>query len=122
MLKKIFLAFLLLGFTFNPLTAEKARAVSESEIKEIASSTQKSIEKDVLPGWQQCLQAVKDPFIKTKNFVSEKIKNININKITGDIKGEFNREVGDFKKDLPETFKGLTQWFKTFSDNWLNKP
>ncbi|MFA5743132.1 MAG: hypothetical protein WCX77_03395 [Candidatus Paceibacterota bacterium] len=122
MVKKIFLTLLLLGFIFNPLAAERASAVSSSEIQNIASSTQESIKKDVLPAWQQCFQSVKTFFVQIKDFISEKIKAFDLNKIISGIKEEFNREAGEFKKDLPGTFKGLIEWFKTFSDNWFKKP
>ena len=116
MVKKIFLTFLLLGFIIGPLAAtEKARAISGSEIQEMASSAQESIKKDVLPGWQQYFQTIKD-------FISEQIKAVDINKIAGGIKDEFNREVVEFKTDLPGAFKEMFDWFKNFHDNWLKKP
>ena len=122
MIKKILLTLLLLGFILVPLTTEKASAASDSEIQNIASSTQESIKKDVLPVWQQFFQNIKDYSIQAKDFVSDKIKAIDVNKIISDRRDEFNREVEEFKKDLPATFKGLIEWYKTFSNNWLKKP
>ena len=122
MIKKILLTLLLLGFILVPLTTEKASAASDSEIQNIASSTQESIKKDVLPVWQQFFQNIKDYSIQAKDFVSDKIKAIDVNKIISDRRDEFNREVEEFKTDLPATFKGLIEWYKTFSNNWLKKP
>ena len=122
MVKNIFLILLLLGFIFSPLAAaEKTSAVSDSEIKDIASSTQESIKENALPGWQQFFQNIKDRSIQAKDFVSDKIKAIDVNKIISDRRDEFNREVEEFKTDLPATFKGLIEWYKTFFDNWLKK-
>ncbi len=121
MIKKILLTLLLLGFILVPLTTEKASAASDSEIQNIASSTQESIKKDVLPVWQQFFQNIKDYSIQAKDFVSDKIKAIDVNKIISDRRDEFNREVEEFKTDLPATFKGLIEWYKTFFDNWLKK-
>ena len=121
MIKKILLTLLLLGFILVPLTTEKASAASDSEIQNIASSTQESIKKDVLPVWQQFFQNIKDYSIQAKDFVSDKIKAIDVNKIISDRRDEFNREVEEFKTDLPATFKGLIEWYKTFFDNWLKR-
>lgn len=118
MSKKIFLTLLLLGFLFGPVMIGEINAAAEAEPQGVVSIAQESIEKDVMPGWQQCFQTVKDLFVQAKNY----IKSFDVNKAAGDIKGEFAREVEALKKDIPEAFKGAAEWYRLFSENWLKKP
>jgi DNA-binding transcriptional regulator GbsR (MarR family) len=121
MVKRILLAFLLFGFTLGPLAIREASAISDSEIQNMANATQESIKEIALPGWQQYFQTVEDFFIQTKDFVVEKIKAIDVNKMISERRDELNREVEEFKTDLPETFKGLIEWYNSFYNNWLKK-